>query len=278
MEDIYKLINQLSESENKLSSTQFIAPCVRGGRVKTRILGLVYTFTPQPQNFEGWGIFKPINQKTAEVLEEAILPEIAEYLQQFKSCRLRLVCKLRSKTWLAYPINEADFKQRFGKVKPVPVHLVTEGLAFEQIVAGWDGSNFWFEELDRRDDLILVENLQNALKELTEPQALRFAGLTPEMRTVYDLVIQQTEEFSQENRDERRLKKALKQGGGELQKFQDRGDYWTVEWTTSEGESHSSAISKSDLTVLGAGICLSGYDRNFDLQSLVGVVEGRDNE
>ncbi|MEA5501269.1 hypothetical protein VB834_04890 [Limnoraphis robusta Tam1] len=63
MNDIYKLINQLSESENQLSSTQFIAPCVRGGKVKTRILGLVYTFAPQPKNFQGWGIFKPINQK-----------------------------------------------------------------------------------------------------------------------------------------------------------------------------------------------------------------------
>ncbi|WP_413165219.1 hypothetical protein ACL6C3_03025 [Capilliphycus salinus ALCB114379] len=278
MTDIYKLINQLSESENQLSSTQFIAPCVRGGKVKTQILGLVYTFAPQPNNFEGWGIFKPINQKTAEVLEEAILPEIAEYLQQFKSCRLRLAYKLRLKTWLAYPINEGDFKQRFGRVKPVVVHLVTEGVSFQQITVRWDGSNFWFEELDRRDDLITVENLQKALKELVEPQALRFAGLTPEMRTVYDLVIQQTDEFSQQYRDERRLKKALKQGGGELQTFEDRGDYWTVEWTTSEGEFHSSAISKSDLTVLGAGICLSGYDRNFDLQSLVGVVEGRENE
>ena len=66
-------------------------------------------------------------------------------------------------------------------------------------------------------------------------------------------------------------------GGGELRDFRDRGDFWQVEWTTRNGEHHTSAISKGDLTVISSGICLSGYDRDFDLQSLVGVIESRDN-
>jgi hypothetical protein len=41
------------------------------------------------------------------------------------------------------------------------------------------------------------------------------------------------------------------------------------------GESHTSAISKQDLTVVTAGICLDDLDEEFDLQSLVGVVEQR---
>jgi hypothetical protein len=36
---------------------------------------------------------------------------------------------------------------------------------------------------------------------------------------------------------------------------------------------HTSAIAKADLTVVSSGICLSGRDRDFDLQSLVGVIE-----
>jgi hypothetical protein len=98
------------------------------------------------------------------------------------------------------------------------------------------------------------------------------------MRTVYQLVAQQAEDFQADRlqqRDEKRLQEALRTGGGTLREFRDRDDHWLVEWTTSTGEHHTSAISKNDLTVVSAGICLSGMDRNFDLQSLVGVVENR---
>ena len=42
---------------------------------------------------------------------------------------------------------------------------------------------------------------------------------------------------------------------------------------TSKVHRMDEAIAKSELTVVSAGICLSGRDRDFDLQSLVGVVE-----
>ncbi len=93
------------------------------------------------------------------------------------------------------------------------------------------------------------------------------------MRTVYELVAQRHEGFAQPQQDEKRLRKALQTGGGELYQFQDRGDYWTVAWTTKDRTCHTSAIVKTDLTVISSGICLSGRDRDFDLQSLVGVME-----
>ncbi|MGH9822716.1 MAG: hypothetical protein ACREDR_05630, partial [Blastocatellia bacterium] len=72
------------------------------------------------------------------------------------------------------------------------------------------------------------------------------------------------------------LRTALDRAGGTLESTRDHGDYWTIEWTSGNGERHRSAISKTDLTVISSGICLSGRDRDFDLTSLVGVMEGRE--
>lgn len=72
------------------------------------------------------------------------------------------------------------------------------------------------------------------------------------MRSLYELVAQRTEGFAQPQRDEKRLRQALKLGGGVLHQFQDRGDYWTVDWTTTDGTRHTSAIAY--ITVLVNGV------------------------
>ncbi|HIK30671.1 MAG TPA: hypothetical protein IGS17_16730 [Oscillatoriales cyanobacterium M59_W2019_021] len=277
MTNIGKLLEQLAREEQQLRSTQFLAPCVKGGRVRTRVGGMVCTFAPQPRQFEGWGIFQVQTARIAALVEEADVFQVAEYLERFPRFRLRLAYRLRGQTWLAYPVSEADVRQRIsGGVRPIPVHLVTEGSAFEVIAARFDGQAWWFDQIDRRADPEVADLLKAQLTQLTEIEALRFPGITPEMRVAYDLVSQQTEGFSPFHRDGRRLKDALQVGGGELQQFQDRGEYWMVEWTTAEGDRHTSAIAKNDLTVISSGICLSGRDRDFDLQSLVGVMENRD--
>ena len=295
MANIRKLIEQLASQEKLLNETEFLAPCVGGGKVRTSVANIIYTLTPQPLDFEGWGIFKPINNQVAEVVEEPSLPQLAEYLKLLKSLRLRLAYALRGQTWLAYPVNESDMEQRFGSAKPIPVHLVTEGAAFEPIIARYDGNAWWFDEIDRRAEPQPTVQLGEQLRQETVPESVRFTGMTPEMLTTYDLVWQQTEAgqrrevhrlATKESRetpqlrrrkvrgsDEQRLQDALRQGGGELQEFRDRGEFWQVEWKTAEGEFHTSAINKNDLTVISSGICLSGRDRDFDLQSLVGVME-----
>jgi hypothetical protein len=275
MADIRKILSQLAAQEGQLLDTQFLAPCVGGGRVRIRVSSMVYTFQLQPRNFEGWAIFKPINEEIAAAIEEPSWPQVAEYLQLLVPVRLHLACALQGQTWLAYPVNESDAKQRTGVAKPVPVHLVTEGSQFEQIVARWDGHCLWFEEIDRRADPLPSEELKAALKKLILPQEVRFKGMTPEMRAVYELVSRNIKGFDPKVRDRQRLQRALKMGGGELRDFCDRENYWLVEWTSGSGEHHTSAIAKTDLTVMSAGICLSGLDKDFDLHSLVGVVENR---
>ncbi len=301
MADIHKLMRKLASQEKLLLETEFLAPCVKRGQVRTSIEKIIYTMNPQPEDFEGWGIFKSVNPKTAEMIEEASLPQIAEYLGLLKPLRLRLAYSLEGKSWLAYPINESDMHQRFGNIKPVVVHLVDEGARFEVIIARRDGNCWWYEDIDRRSDSMIADKLNEFFRDETKTEKVHFSGMTPEMLTIYDLALQNTANYRQgreyglEIRDntgkqdkeilfgenesqassERRLQKALHQGGGMLERFRDRGDFWQVEWKTGDGEFHSSAINKNDLTVISSGICLSGRDRDFDLQSLVGVMENQ---
>lgn len=80
-------------------------------------------------------------------------------------------------------------RQRLKVVKPIAVHLVTQGIAFEQIIARWNGQFCWFEEVDRRTDPVIAETLQSAVKQLTPAEELQFKGITPEIRTVYELTL-----------------------------------------------------------------------------------------
>ena len=167
----------------------------RWGKVHTRVAGIIFTFTPQPQDFEGWGIFQPVNEKTAEVVEEPSLPQLAQYLKLLKPLRLRLAYLLQGQTWLAYPANESDMQQRMGTAKPIPVHLVTEASAFEPIIARFDGGAWWFDEIDRRAEPQPTEQLKEHLRQLTTVENVRFGGMTPEMLTVYNFALQQTDEY-----------------------------------------------------------------------------------
>src|SRR6476646_4362298 len=98
MRRIHALLAQIAAQEKQLLTTQFLAPCVKGGKVRTRVAGMVYTFTPNSQKFEGWGIFQAVDEQTATLTAEADLPQIATYLQHFQTLRLRLAYRLQNQT------------------------------------------------------------------------------------------------------------------------------------------------------------------------------------
>ena len=294
--DISRLINKLAQEEKRLTETPFLSPCVAGSRVRARVGGLVQTFQVEPRDFEGWGVFLATSAKVAELYEEASLPLIERYFKGLKPLKVRLIGQGQNGTWLAYPVNESDMMQKLGVVRPVRVNLVESGKRFETVTARCDGRNFWFEEMDRRSDPKIAEQLGEAFGSLTLPEDVKFADLTPEMRTTLDIAAQNSDEYKtryadryarvianpnaetrpdwQEHSEERRLRDALATGGGTLQAHTDHGTHWTVEWTDRRGVRQTSAIDKRDLTVISSGVCLSGQDRDFDLQSLVGVMEG----
>lgn len=208
----------------------------------------------------------------------ASLRDRERYLELFEALRAVLVRELDDGTWLAVPSNRSDMEQRFGASRPVVAHLVDRGRPFDGAVLRHDGRSWWWERVDRRADPRVGGELRSALAERGAPDRLDVVGASPEQIQAYRIAWKRlcTDGTNAGSEDpESRLRTALATGSGVLRDFADHGDTWRVDWETSSGERHSSVVTKDDLTVVGAGICLAGRDREFDLESLVGVVEKR---
>jgi hypothetical protein len=180
--------------------------------------------------------------------------------------------------WLALAANRGDDRFEIGGL--VPVRLIDDGEMFDTVVARFDGGQFWFDELDARADSGAAAYLRESLGRTLDPRALDRKALTGEQRTAYAAeYARRLEETLREERarPERRLRVALEHAGARLRDFGDRGDVYRVTFSF-DGRRHTSVVRKDDLSVVTAGICLSGQDGNFDLASLVGVLREGETE
>jgi hypothetical protein len=264
-------LNRLAAAEERFQASEFLAPVDGGVRVQIRIAGVICTLRIQPSDFSGWGVFRPTSHSDAILVRPARLAERARYLELFPLVRLILAAKVDI-LWLALPAHRADSRFRIDGL--VPIRLVEEAQLFEVILARFDGTQFWYAGPDPRWDPATASYLRQQLLLVTPPDRLQRPGLTPEERAAYAQsywpLYHQSEE-GRRNREEQRLRSALAHAGAQLKDYVERPDVYTVTYEV-DGQPHVSTVAKNDLSVHAAGICLSGEDQNFDLQSLVGVI------
>jgi hypothetical protein len=264
-------LTRLAAEEERFLASEFLAPVLRGGLVQVRVAGVICTLRIRPADFEGWGVFRPASHSAAALVRAANLAEQRRYLELFPLVRLILAGQ-REGQWLALPAHRAD--SRFRIDGEIPVRLVEEANLFEVIEARFDGTHFWYAGPDTRWDPAAASYLRQQLDQLTSPDKLQRSGLTADERAAYALNFWPRFEATEEARrsvEERRLRGALAHAGAELRDYVERQDVYTVTYEV-DGQRHVSAVSKKDLSVQVAGICLSGEDQSFDLQSLVGVI------
>ncbi len=269
--DLTDALKRLAAAEDRFLTSEFLAPVIRGGKVQVRIAGVICTLSVRRTDFEGWGVFRPTSHSDAELVRPAKLAERQRYLELFPLVRLILVDR-REDQWFALPAHQSD--SRFRVEGAICVRLVEEGQLFEVIETRFDGTQFWYAGPDARWDPAVASYLRQELARLTPPEKLHRSGLTAEERAAYALNYFPRFEASEEarqSREERRLRRALKHAGAELRDYVERQDVYTVTYEV-DGQRHVSAVAKKDLSVQVAGICLSGEDQKFDLQSLVGVI------
>ena len=265
------ILNRLAAAEEEFLAREFLAPVPRGGRVQVRIVGVVCQLMVEPPDFEGWGVFRPLSHSAARLVRPARLAERQRYLELFPRLAL-ILCQRADAQWLALPAHQGD--RRFRIQGLLPVRLVEEARLFEVVACRFDGSQAWFEQLDPRRDLAAAAYLRRALEEAVEPGCLSRPGLTAEERAAYALNYwprAQAEEQARRDRAEAQLREALGHAGADFRGYLEQADCYRVEYEV-DGRRHVSVVSKQDLSVQSAGICLSGEDAHFDLQSLVGVL------
>jgi hypothetical protein len=270
-------LNRLAAAEDRFLASEFLAPVIRGGKVQVRIAGVICTLSIRPADFEGWGVFRPASHADADLVRPAKLAERQRYLELFPLVRL-IVADRREEQWFALPAHRSD--SRFHIEGAIPVRLVEEGQLFEAIEARFDGAQFWYAGADARGDAARASYLRQQLARMTPPEQLHRSGLTAEERAAYSFNYWPRFEATEEgrrSREERRLSSALEHAGADLKDYVERQDVYTVAYEV-DGQRHVSAVAKTDLSVQVAGICLSGEDEKFDLQSLVGVIREAQGE
>lgn len=262
-------LNQLAAEEKEFFKGTFLAPRHSNQPVQVRISGITCTMNVQPRDYEGWGVFRPINRSRCIFEREATRPEKQTYLNLFPSLRL-VVCGRLDDQW--YGIKALANDARFQITGNVPVALASDIQMFDTILTRYDGNQFWYDGRDTRRSPRFADQLRTCLAEgIDSPEII---GLTPAEKLVYqEALLRRQKAIEEANRDrnEDRLRDALLHAGAIMRSYKDRGDTYTVEYMVGS-DRHTSVVDKRDLTVRSAGICLSGGDQNFDLTSLVTVI------
>ncbi|GLV60993.1 hypothetical protein KDH_78110 [Dictyobacter sp. S3.2.2.5] len=309
--DARELIARLGQQGRDLQERELIAPLLFGGRIRTRLNGLVYEFRVR-QRFVGWGRFRPTGESEARLIEEALPWERGSYLELFPALRMLLLWPDSSGrfpgTWWAIPYNEDDARRRFGlAMEPLPVFLcdpMAGAERFERVIVRVDGGIRWFEGTDLRADPRHAEWLRDAsAMESDEPLEKLLPGLASSERLSLLLWRIHQMELSgnaqgggmrppqqrREQRDwlvgqtrqralEQRLRHALSKADATLHSYSEVAAsdgslrHLVVEWSEHGQTRRYRSLVDPGLNVVSSGICLSGQDRDFDLTSLVNVM------
>jgi hypothetical protein len=270
--DPLALINKFAQKEKEFANTTFLAPVTAGGKVRVSIDGAVYDLVVDDRRFEGWGVFKMSSPGHANLIEAASMPMVSNYLKLLPRKRFVLIEKFDGQ-W--FGLSDSNSDTRFSLDRPVPLRLFTLATAasMDTVSARFDGSAFYFEGIERRRDPVVGRTLRQELEKKVDPDEVRCAGMTPQERLVYKILYLHRYKEEIQVDDRARISEALRHADATLESFwydPNESDRATVRFMV-DGEMHTAIVQTSDFTVLGAGICLSGRDNDFDLSSLVGV-------
>lgn len=266
---VSSLLASLAAREKKFMGGEFLCPMVRGTPMRVKMDGVVLEMKPD-KPFEGWGVFRPTSAKTCKLVRNASMKEKRTYLEALTTFHM-IICGKNENDWLGM---SAWNETRFHIDGLVPIRLPDEIQLFDVIRAGFDGLNFWFDDIrPEKTPRLMREMLQ---EEIAGRKVAPINGIGPQRTEAYGIALARELE-NRKDKNEERIKDALQRAGAQYRSYIDRGETYTVEYIV-DGNTHRSTVDKQNLSVVSAGICLNGTDDRFDLQSLISVIKEGDNK
>lgn len=291
MEDILGAITRLGKSERDFIGGTFVAPVVDATEVTAWIGRVSHTLSIDRPGEPGWWRFRASDFKRAEVDGRADIDEIDGYLRRLG--RVMMVVAMRiDGVYHGLPMKGNPHGLEWSRLHPV---FLTDDMVddFDRVVCRYDGANLWYERVDVANDPTKAAYLRDMFEGPSDPESVRYPGLTFEERAVYSMRVSLDREARERLRQrqaaerrrrieerrsqgERDIRSDVEHAGGVFLGFREKATQYEVTYEV-DGERYTSIVGKDSAhTVLSAGICLEGGDGNFDLRSLVTVMrEGR---
>lgn len=265
------LIARLGRAEASLYGQKFLAPLLGNGQARLRIYDLIYELKVTAA-YPGWWLCRVHTARQATIIAEALPWQRGDYLALWPVLRLVLLEPLPDKAWLALPYNPSAAAQRFSfSGGPLVIHLVEHGQPFERVIGRVEGRTIWYDDHDHRADPCIAEALRAALSAGRAMPGV--PGLGAGEQAAYLLRVNQLaaqKAYTAAQRTEQQLRHALEVGGARLLGYALTDHGLQVTWER-DGQ-RSVTLVGTDLSVVSAGVCLSGEEASFDLTSIVGVV------
>ncbi len=275
--DPLSLVAKIAQQEQQLIHSSFIAPYSGAGKVRLRLDGIIYELEVD-ECPAGWAIMEVTGSGRASYIKRAPMSLVCNYLSIFPRIRLVFVDQFDKHWWAIAAHNGSNKIELNG---PVPVFLTENAAPFQTAFCRFDGGTFWFESIDRRRDPKIAHELRQAFAREQRPEELHCKGSLPSEKLAYKMRWLHHHRLSTTKKldDATRIENALKHAGAELDSFwyTDGKQRASVRFKVGE-DTHVVEFHPSDLSIISAGICLSGEDSKFDLSSLIGVLREADEK
>jgi len=168
---VFDLIDDLGEEEESLTETKFVSPVFHTDIVATWVKGFVHKLKI-PFTDPGWYRIHPIDMFNAEIVGEADFIQREQYLKKLPKVRIILISKQKD-FHIGIPLK--NNAHGLSIENTIPVFLVDDiPSLFDTVICGFDGSSFWYNDIDIKNDPAKCDFMRNSFENGADPTKSRF--------------------------------------------------------------------------------------------------------